>query len=129
MMSSLLAFIIYVVLAVATVALMAILPLILAPWRPSIKKRVSFECGQTPLPWREEAFPFEYFPYLIIYVAYAVIGVLVFISSMMLIETPYLADRIIIAFGSLTIGAFFIGLQLRELKQKVTPQQQKESKY
>ncbi|MEM3397915.1 MAG: NADH-quinone oxidoreductase subunit A [Nitrososphaerota archaeon] len=128
-MQPLLAFIIYLILAVATVALMAVLPLILAPWKPSIKKKVSFECGQTPLPWREEAFPFEYFPYLIIYVAYAVIGVVAFISSMMLEETPYLADRIIIAFGSLTIGAFFIGMQLRELKQKVTPQQEEEQKY
>ncbi|MEM1584526.1 MAG: NADH-quinone oxidoreductase subunit A [Nitrososphaerota archaeon] len=128
-MQPLLAFTIYFILAVATVALMAVLPLILAPWKPSIKKKVSFECGQTPLPWREEAFPFEYFPYLIIYVAYAVIGVVAFISSMMLEETPYLADRIIIAFGSLTIGAFFIGMQLRELKQKVTPQQEEEQKY
>lgn len=128
-MSPLLAFILYVVLAVATIVLMAILPLILAPWKPLIKKKVSFECGQTPLPWKEEAFPFEYFPYLIIYVAYAIIGVVVFISSIILIETPYLADRIIIVLGSLTIGAFFIGLQLRELKQKITPHPQEDQAY
>lgn len=128
-MSPLLAFILYVVLAVATIVLMAILPLILAPWKPLIKKKVSFECGQTPLSWKEEAFPFEYFPYLIIYVAYAIIGVVVFISSIILIETPYLADRIIIVLGSLTIGAFFIGLQLRELKQKITPHPQEDQAY
>lgn len=127
-MSPLLAFIIYVILAVATVALMSILPIILAPWKGSIKKKVHFECGQTPLPWREEAFPYEYFPYLIIYVAYAVVGVLVFISSMVLIEMPYIADRILLIFGALTIGAFFIGLQLRELKQKITPQTQEEQR-
>lgn len=123
-MSSLLTLIIYIILAAATVELMSILPIILAPWKPSIKKKVLFECGQTPIPWREEAFPYEYFPYLIIYVAYAVVGIVVFISSLILIEIPYLADRVLIFFGSLTIGAFFIGLQLRGLKQKVTPQPQ-----
>ncbi len=127
-MSPLLTFTLYVILAVATVVLMSILPIILAPWKGSIKKKVPFECGQTPLPWREEAFPYEYFPYLIIYVAYAVVGVLVFISSMVLIETPYVADRILLIFGALTIGAFFIGLQLRELKQKITPQTQEDQR-
>jgi len=127
-MSPLLILILYVILAVATVGLMAVLPLILAPWKPLIKKKVLFECGQTPLPWREEAFPYEYFPYLIIYIAYAVAGVIIFISSMMLINMPYIADRILIVFGSLTIGAFFIGLQLRELKQRITPQPQETHK-
>lgn len=119
-LSPLLAFALYVVFAVVTVAIMAVLPLILAPWKPTIKKKISFECGQTPLPWREEAFPYEYFPYLIIYVAYAVLGVVVFISSIVLTEAPYLADRILILFGSLTVGAFFAGLQLRELKQRLS---------
>ena len=127
-MSPPLTLILYVILAIATVGLMAVLPLILAPWEPLIKKKVLFECGQTPLPWREEAFPYEYFPYLIIYIAYAVVGVVVFISSMMLIEMPYIADRILIVFGSLTIGAFFIGLQLRELKQRITLQPQESQK-
>ncbi len=127
-MSPLLAFILYVILAVATVALMSILPIILAPWKGTIKKKVLFECGQTPLPWREEAFPYEYFPYLIIYVAYAVVGILIFISSMVLIETPYIADRVLLIFGALTVGAFFIGLQLRELKQKITRQTQEDQR-
>jgi len=126
--SPLLAFILYVILAVATVALMSILPIILAPWKGTIKKKVLFECGQTPLPWREEAFPYEYFPYLIIYVAYAVVGILIFISSMVLIETPYIADRVLLIFGALTVGAFFIGLQLRELKQKITRQTQEDQR-
>ncbi|MCS7125500.1 MAG: NADH-quinone oxidoreductase subunit A [Aigarchaeota archaeon] len=118
-MSPLFALTLYIVFAVATVVIMALVPLILAPWKPMIKKKISFECGQTPFPWREEAFPYEYFPYLIIYVAYAVIGVVVFLSSIVLVEAPHLADRILILFGSLTVGAFFIGIQLRELKQKL----------
>lgn len=125
-MSPLLALILYIILGVATVALMAVLPLMLAPWKGSVKKKVSFECGQTPLPWIEEAFPYEYFPYLIIYVSYAVIGIAIFISSTVLIEAPFVADRILIVFGALTIGAFFIGLRLKELKQKIAPKSQED---
>lgn len=118
-MSSLLALMLYVVFAVATVGIMAATPLILAPWRPGVKKKAPFECGQTPFPWIEQAFQYEYFPYLIIYVAYAVVGIVVFISSMILVDAPHLADRILVLFGSLAVGALFIGLRLKTLKQKL----------
>ncbi|MCF8884450.1 MAG: NADH-quinone oxidoreductase subunit A [Nitrososphaerota archaeon] len=118
-LSPILALTIYVILAVLTVVLMAILPFILAPWKHSIKKKVSFECGQTPLPSREQEFPYEYFPYLIAYITYAIIGVVVFISSITLIEAPHLAERILIFFGSLSVGALFIGSMLRGLKQRL----------
>ena len=92
---------------------------LLAPRSRGRKKRISFECGQEPFEWRSSPFPFEYFPYAIIYVAYAVLAIIVFLTSITLIDTPEAASRVIIVLALISASSLYLAANLKNLSQRV----------
>lgn len=115
-----LALALYTLLAVLTPLLMIVLNVLLAPYgKGGRNKRVSFECGQRPIKWREAAFPVEYFPYAIIYVAYAVVGLIAFLAALAVAEHPELLVRVSVFLAALSAGAAYLGFSLRRLPQRL----------
>ncbi len=79
-------FLLYVILVLLAPDLFYIVSWLIAPSRPSRIKRMAFESGQAPIRSALSSFPLEYFPYVIIYIAYAVVSVLVFFSLLAVLE-------------------------------------------
>ncbi len=109
----------YTLLAFLTLLVMLLLNLVLAPRESRRGKRVGFECGQKPLEWRWTAFPVEYFPYALIYIAYAVIGVIAFLSALTITAHPELVERVLVFLAALSVGALYLGATLRRLPQRL----------
>ncbi len=79
-------FILYVILVLLAPDVFYIVSWLIAPSRPSRVKRMAFESGQAPIRSALSSFPLEYFPYVVIYIAYAVVAVLVFFSLLSVLE-------------------------------------------
>ncbi len=115
-----LALTLYVIFAVFMPELMLILNVFLAPRRRNSRfQRIGFESGQRPIRWFRSAFPVEYFPYAIIYLAYAVVGLVAFLSALAVSRSPELMDRVLVFLGALSVGAVFLGWSLRRLPQSL----------
>jgi len=112
-------FILYVILVLLSPLVFYEVGVILAPRRPSRVKKMAFESGQTPLPWRTAPFPIEYFPYVIIYIAYALLALIAFFSVLSLIGTTEGALRIVIVIGIIAASSVYLSSQIRSLVQRV----------
>ncbi len=113
------ALIIYLVLVVILPILFWGMNKLLGPRRPQRKKSIAFECGQEPMRWRPSPFPFEYFPYAIIYVAYAVLAIVAFLTSVTLIDRPDAALRVILILAIISASSIYLALNLRDLGQRL----------
>lgn len=82
-------------------------------------KVITFECGQNPFEWRSYRFPIQYFPYLLVYVVYAAVAVLVFISIVYAIGSDEAMPKLLMLFALLTIASIFLSINLRNLSQKI----------
>jgi len=70
--------ILYLGVALAFTAALLILPLLLAPRRPTAAKNQPFECGQAPIGEGRTRFMMQYYPYLIAYTVFDVISMFLF---------------------------------------------------
>lgn len=109
----------YTVLTIIAPPIFYLLSVLLAPKRPSRVKRMLFESGQTPIPVRESSFPIEYFPYVIIYIAYAVFAVAAFIVVLDMLRLGESLLRGILILAALTAGSIYVSTQLPALKQRL----------
>lgn len=112
-------FILYVILVLLAPLIFYEVGVILAPRRPSRVKKMAFESGQAPLPWRVAPFPIEYFPYVVIYIAYALLAVIAFFSVLPLIGTSEGALRLVVVLGVIAASSVYLSSQLRRLVQRV----------
>ncbi|MCS7095221.1 MAG: NADH-quinone oxidoreductase subunit A [Thaumarchaeota archaeon] len=107
-------FVLYVILVLLAPDIFYLVSWLIAPRRPSRVKKTAFESGQAPIRSALGSFPVEYFPYVIIYVAYAVIAILIFVSLVAVAEagvTPSLLLLLTLA----TIASFYASSQLKEI--------------
>ena len=119
-MSKELALLLYVIFAIFMPELMLILNVFLAPRGGSRRfQKIGFESGQRPIRWFRAAFPVEYFPYAIIYLAYAVVGLVAFLSALAVAQRPELIDRVLVFLGALSVGAAYLGWSLKRLPQSL----------
>ncbi|MCS7143007.1 MAG: NADH-quinone oxidoreductase subunit A [Aigarchaeota archaeon] len=112
-------FVLYVILLILAPIGFYEISWLLAPSRPKRIKRMAFESGQTPIPWSFSRYPIEYFPYVIIYVSYAVLALIAFFSVTPLLVTREGALRALIVIGAITLGSFYLSTQIPKLKQRV----------
>lgn len=112
-------FVLYVILVLLAPFGFYEISVLLAPNRPIRTKRMPFESGQTPLPWRVSAFPVEYFPYVIIYVSYAVLALIAFLSALPLMTTAEGGLRALIVLAIITSATFYLSTQISKLKQRL----------
>jgi NADH:ubiquinone oxidoreductase subunit 3 (subunit A) len=105
-------FLFYVILVLLAPDVFYIVSWLIAPSRPSRVKRMAFESGQAPIRSAISTFPIEYFPYVIIYIAYAVVAVLVFFSLLAVIEvgvTPMTLMLLAVA----AVVSVYVGTRLK----------------
>lgn len=69
----------YVVLATAGAIVSILMPLILAPRARGLVKEDRYECGQSPPPYGRRKLSMQYYAFLLIFLAFDVIGFIVFI--------------------------------------------------
>jgi len=109
----------YVILTAAAPPVFYLISLLLAPEKPSRVKRMLFESGQTPIPAREAPFPIEYFPYVIIYIAFAVFAVVAFIVVLDMLRAGTSVYRGLVILSALTAASIYASRQLPSLKQRL----------
>ncbi|MDW8043428.1 MAG: NADH-quinone oxidoreductase subunit A [Nitrososphaerota archaeon] len=107
-------FILYVILVLLAPDAFYIVSWLISPRRPSRVKRMAFESGQAPIRSAIGSFPVEYFPYIIIYVAYAVVAILVFVSLVSVVETG-VTPPLLLLLALATVASFYASSQLKEV--------------
>ena len=113
------ALIYYIILSAILPVILLVVNMLLSPRKSSRRKGLPFESGQVPFEWRSTSFPMEYFPYAIIYVAYAVLAILVFLTSLALIESPEAALRVVILLAVLSASSIYLAFSLGDLSQRL----------
>ncbi|MCS6785025.1 MAG: NADH-quinone oxidoreductase subunit A [Candidatus Caldarchaeum sp.] len=113
------ALIYYTILSALLPVLLVLGSKLLAPKKTSRRKRLSFESGQVPFEWVESSFPVEYFPYAIVYVAYAVIALAVFLSVVAVIDNPASALNVVLLLAVLSASSVYAAFTLKDLPQRL----------
>lgn len=113
------ALIIYAVFCVLAPIIFYVLSVILAPKRPSKVKKMLFESGQTPIPYSVNPYPIEYFPYIIIYVAYALLALVAFITSISMLGSAESLYSGIIILSIITVISIYLSLYMKNLTQRL----------
>jgi len=109
----------FVVAAFLVSLLFVLLGMLLSHKRVKRTKVLTFECGQKPFEWRMLQFPVQYFPYLLIYVVYAVISILVLVSLFYVFEVPDALMRVTVFLAILAFSSIFVSINLKRLVQRV----------
>lgn len=110
---------IYVILSLFLPIFFIVANLILSPRNPGRKKRLSYETANEPLEeYRPNPLPWEYFPYALIYIAYAVLALVVFITVISLASFPDFWLKSVIFLAILSVASVFMSAQLPKLIQK-----------
>ncbi|MCS7117730.1 MAG: NADH-quinone oxidoreductase subunit A [Thaumarchaeota archaeon] len=107
-------FILYVILVLLAPDVFYLVSWLIAPRRSSRVKKMAFESGQAPIRSALSSFPVEYFPYVIIYVAYAVIAILIFVSLVAIVETG-VTPSLLLLLALATVASFYASSQLKEV--------------
>ena len=113
------ALILYVMFCLLAPIIFYLISVILAPKRPSKVKKMLFESGQTPIPYRVSPYPIEYFPYIITYVAYALLALVAFITSISLMESTESMYGGVIVLSIITAVSIYLSLFMKNLTQKL----------
>lgn len=113
------AFLVFVVAAFLLSLLFVLLGMLLSHGRRKRTKVLTFECGQKPFEWRTLQFPVQYFPYLLIYVVYAVVAVLVLVSLFYVFEAPDALMRVTVFLAILAFSSIFASMNLKRLIQRI----------
>jgi len=113
------ALIYYAVLSAALPLILLLANKLLASGRSGRRKKLSFESGQVPFEWTESSFPVEYFPYALIYIAYAVISIVVFLSAVSVIDSPESSFNVVLLLAVLSASSIYAAFSLKELPQRL----------
>lgn len=111
--------VIYAALTALLPVLLIVLNALIIPRRRTKVKELAFECGQPPMEWKSASFPVEYFPYALIYIAYAVVAIIAFLSAVSLIDSPQSGVRVIMFLAILSVSAVYMSFQLPRIRQRI----------